>query len=589
MIDNSASMTTTDVLPNRLEVAKAEAKKLIREMGTNDVAMVIAFSDRADVRQGFTGDRNRLLKSIDSIPPSARTTDLNEAMRAAAGLANPGRVSFDGMNDIQVAEALPATVSLFSDGGFSSLSEFSLGNLSVRYIPIGTAAIDNVAIEAFSILRNEERPDEVEAYARVVSYCLDPIESTASLYLNDTLVDAVKIQVAPGKESGVMFDLKNVDVLRGVFRMVLDRDDQMMVDNIAYAATRPTKPSNVLLVTPGNKPLVTALNTAAIQAMANVDVVETEILSGSESSQQLLQRTDLDLIIFDQCTPLKMPMANTLFIGGVPPQSDWIIGKTSVPINLIDLDRTHPMMEFLELNSVRIVEGHSVTPPPGGKVLIRADNGPVFAIAPRGPYQDAVLGFAIVRQSEKGVELNTNWGINRSFPLFVFAAVDFLSGVTTQQAASSTQPGQPVQLSLSNRYQTFEVIDPSGTKSILDMSPSGQYIYTSTDAPGAYYVKAQNESVNTLRDAEKDSRLSMEERQTTSTTTTDKLVEIFTANLFSPRESNVATLKELSIGGEEVVGLVGKTVSRTEYWRWLLLFGIGMLVTEWFVFHRRSY
>src|SRR5947209_967555 len=41
-IDNSASMSATDVAPTRLAKAKAEAKKVVDGMGDNDLAMVLS-------------------------------------------------------------------------------------------------------------------------------------------------------------------------------------------------------------------------------------------------------------------------------------------------------------------------------------------------------------------------------------------------------------------------------------------------------------------------------------------------------------------------------------------------------------------
>ncbi len=60
MIDNSCSMQATDVEPNRLSAAKKRALEMLDSMSASDVAMVIAFNDRADVRQGFTSDRRFL-------------------------------------------------------------------------------------------------------------------------------------------------------------------------------------------------------------------------------------------------------------------------------------------------------------------------------------------------------------------------------------------------------------------------------------------------------------------------------------------------------------------------------------------------
>src|SRR5689334_3620649 len=48
-IDNSASMSANDVKPTRLARAKEDARKLVSAMESDDLAMVIAFSDRAKV------------------------------------------------------------------------------------------------------------------------------------------------------------------------------------------------------------------------------------------------------------------------------------------------------------------------------------------------------------------------------------------------------------------------------------------------------------------------------------------------------------------------------------------------------------
>ena len=42
------------------------------------------------------------------------------------------------MNDVQVADAMPADLLIYSDGGFQSVTEFSLGNLVPNYFAIGS-------------------------------------------------------------------------------------------------------------------------------------------------------------------------------------------------------------------------------------------------------------------------------------------------------------------------------------------------------------------------------------------------------------------------------------------------------------------
>src|SRR3954470_22352103 len=64
-IDHSASMSATDVAPSRLARAKDAAKAVVNAMDADDLAMVIAFSDRAKVISNYSGDKRLLLRRID--------------------------------------------------------------------------------------------------------------------------------------------------------------------------------------------------------------------------------------------------------------------------------------------------------------------------------------------------------------------------------------------------------------------------------------------------------------------------------------------------------------------------------------------
>ena len=147
-------MQATDVAPSRLDEAKRQVGELIDQMRSGDVAMLISFADTARVEQGFTDDRRQLHRALEAIRPTSRGTSLLEALKLAAGLANPGR-SAEDVSDVQVAEALPATLYIFSDGRFGPVAGFALGNLDPKFVPIGSPEARNVGITAFSVRRNE--------------------------------------------------------------------------------------------------------------------------------------------------------------------------------------------------------------------------------------------------------------------------------------------------------------------------------------------------------------------------------------------------------------------------------------------------
>jgi hypothetical protein len=584
VIDNSASMQATDTSPSRLELAKEKVKNLLSETASDDVGMVIAFSDRADVRQGFTKDKARLLAAVDSIQPTNHPTDISEALRAAAGLANPGRSSFDNLSDIQVADAIPATVYLLSDGGFGDLGDSDLGQLKVEFLPIGETGTANVGVLSFAVQRNEDKKNKLEAFARIGNFGDEPVEFTASLEINGELVDASSVKVAAKQETGILFELEQIE--EGELTLKLDHEDALSIDNTAFAAIRPNKPISVLLVTPGNSALETALTTGRCQRIANVRVESPTFLKDAaylaNDSESLF-----DLIIFDQCAPTKMPESNTLFMGSKPPSlseankdtgestkptevasgeaaisKEWQFGPSSGPVIILDVNRSNPMTQYLEMGSVVIFEGTTVTPPESGTVLMTSDSGPVFAVAPRGPFQDAVLGFGMLQSTSEGIQVNSDWSIKRSFPVFVYSAVEYLGGGITEASAPTVLPGNAIGLTLSNRFDNYRVVSPTGQKIELTRNNESRFTFTQTDQVGMYSVFADE---------------------------MERPMERFCVNLFSGRESELAVASAIQMGADKIEATSNFVRARQELWRWILGVGLVLLMVEWVIFNRRIF
>ena len=156
VIDRSSSMSATDTPDDRsrLEEAKRQACAIVDQMKSTDAAMVISFCDDARVEQSYTKTKSLLKKKILAIKQTQRSTDLSEALLTASGLANPGRTSDQESEiDIQVADALVATLLIFTDGAFESVDEFQMGNLNAEYHSVGSPIepAENLGITAFSL------------------------------------------------------------------------------------------------------------------------------------------------------------------------------------------------------------------------------------------------------------------------------------------------------------------------------------------------------------------------------------------------------------------------------------------------------
>ena len=558
MIDHSSSMQATDVDGSRLGKAKAEAVKMVDALGKNDVAMVIGFSDRADVRQGFTSDKKKLRQAINSLTPTNRTTDLNEALRAASGLANPGRTSqVADVNDVQVADAMPATLYILSDGKFPA-PQLDLGNLAAEYVPIGTEDARNIGIVAFTADRNSENPNQIEAFALVENFGLEDEEVTASLILDGELIDASAVKVDAGASAGVSFAIENL--VEGRLKLELDVDDDLELDNMAYAGLDPPRQLEVVLVTPGNTALEAALNTEQAQSVATLRTIDPASLE-DEGIQKLATGGTVDLFIYDGCAPKEMPESNTMFLGRLPPGESWKSGESTGPHFVIDVNRSHPMMQYVDLGTMQIVEGRALELPPAATELVRTDKGVLFAVGPREAYQDAVIGMPLAKEGEDDFVPNTDWIRKRSFPVFLLNALEYLGGAVSTAGSKTVKPGEAANLNLASRFEEVEIELPSGKKNKLSRGGTAKLIYTQTDEFGFYQAKPSG---------------------------SDRVLQMFTVNLFSNLESNIGISPDVQIGAQKVEANENqKDIVRVEYWRWLLALALVVLAAEWYLYNKR--
>jgi len=553
-VDNSASMQAADVDPSRLEEAKQRACRSIEAMKSGDAGMVISFSDTARIEQDFTRNRRMLKRAVEAIQPTNRSTSLADALKMASALANPGRSAYD-ITDAQVAEALPATIYIYSDGNFPNVSGFSLGNLTPVYIPIGQAKPANVAVLAFSVRAHETRPDARQAFARLENFGAKSVRAEVLLHFNGTLFDATTVDLPAGASRGVTFDLGSIE--SGTLKLEIRPRDALGVDSEAWLAVNPPRQANVLLVTPGNELLEFGLSTEGAAKRAKVAVEPPSFLK-TKKYQAAAEGGQFDLVVYDRCTPETMPQSSTLFIAAVPPSKGWKAApKTDAP-TIIDVDAAHPLMQWLALDNVLLYEGTPLEFPPGGNVLIDSDAGPLVAVAPREGFEDMVMGFALIEQVDGKTYRRTNWPFLPSFPVFLLNVLNHFGSGDEGTAEGSLRPGQAIMLEAAQPENKLSVVAPDGKTSQLEEIRPGKYSFAATDALGVYDVLSGG-----------------------------KLQERFSVNLFDSMESDLAPRKSFDVGPVEVAAQTGWEDVRREIWRWLLLAGLGVLLVEWYIYGHR--
>lgn len=564
-LDTSASMTSTDVKPTRFDLAKKEIETLIDQMKRGDVAMLISFSSSAVVEHSFTDNRRSLRQRLSEIKPTNRTSNLEEVLRQAAGLANPGRSSGattkeELERDAPVAQALAATLYIVSDGGMPPVPNFSLGNIAPVYMKIGEDTASNLGIIQMTADRNPTKMDQTQIFVQVQNSSETAQTAEVSLYMDGTLVDAEQFEIKPNEPGGAEFNLKGFD--KGVLEARLKGGDDMAIDDKAAIAVNIPRRTKILLVTPGNHPLELALDTPETQKIAEVVIQDPGILESKEHLDQA-SAGEFDLIIYDQCVPKEMPQANTLIIGNVPPVEGWKAGAPAA-FEYVDHSTSHPLFQLIDsVKNVFIFNARALTFPEGGTALMNADIGPIVAIAPREGFEDAVVGFDIFSRNEKGeTEVNTNWPKRMSFPVFVQNVVNYLGGQKGSLVFKAVQPSEPAILKSVANIDKIRVKMPSGAVEEVRREGQNNFVFTQTTEMGIYDVLEGTASEPTQQ---------------------------FAVNLCDQRESDIRPAAKIDIGYDEIKGGTETTNARQEYWKWLLLICLGVLIFEWYVYNKRVY
>ncbi len=593
-IDNSASMNATDVLPTRLAKAKEEAKKVVDGMQSDDLAMVIAFSDRARVVSNYTGNLSLLKKRIDDIEPTEATTSLRDALQVAAGLANPNKVG-DVPEGVVATSIVAPKLLIYTDGGFPDVEGFQLGNIEPEVIVIGKASpqlesksgdeskvppppvSNNVAILALQTRRNEDKPDVYQVFGRVHNYKGQDVETEAQLFIRDpanpkaagTLRDAVALKVPAQGDAAFKFDLPDLGATELEVR--IKGDDDLPLDNRAFTLIGNPRKAQVLVVTLGNKYLQDALKTPLADSRADTTFTTPEAARG-EAVKRDIAAGKYDLVIYDQFRPEANPEANALYFGAMPPGVNYEKTKEVTGPTILDVNATHPLMQFIRDLSVVLVN-KAVVPlelPNGATNLIESNVGPLAFISPREGYSDTVITFPLL----EGTGVNTDWVRKFSFPLFIYNALQVVGNARDSAGEEVHAPAQTVSLRPETIGDTVKIVAPDGTASELKRSSQGAFLYNDANATGLYHV---------------------------TWTPTGALT--FAVNEFDARESDLAPRGlvpegtpateadkyRIKIGYNPVNSSKNSAPTPRDWWKPIALMALAVVLFEWYIYNRRVY
>ena len=569
IIDNSASMSAIDVRPTRLEWAKAEAIKEIDAATDDDVGMVVVFNRTAETRQSYTSDRDQLRAAVRAIEPSAAQTRLDEALRLAAGLANPSRSTENeaarppdaepGKERTYVAtEGVAAEVHLYSDGGFPAVADFALANLTLNYhAPPAPAESDNVAVVAFDAAAEADGKLTATAVARNFR------DTPQSLAARLDVLDGTRafrsytrpVRVEPRGSAEVTFTLPDPAGLP--LRLTLDgAADALPLDDVAWVVPAVTRKARVAAVGPANAVLDAFFASPATRKIAEVTRLTPGDLTDSERYLTPAREGRFDLVVFDRCAPAagEMPRASTLFVGAVPPG----LAVGAAPVKnprVVGWAGSHLVTRGLRgLYDIPIAEAVRLTDlPPRTERLIEADaNVVLLAGVPRPPFTDLVLAFPIIDEAGKW---NTLWPLEPSLVLFLRNVVHAYGHVRDGTGGDALRPGDAVTLRTGGAKRVT-VTTPGGATEALDPADRGEVTVTGTAELGVYAAAVGDERI------------------------------AFAVNLYDAAESDLTPRSVVSVGNQTAEAGELRRPPR-ELWKFAVVAALLVVLAEWWVYASR--
>jgi hypothetical protein len=593
MIDNSASMSATDVSPSRLEWAKAEALKLIDAAGDNDIGMVIVFNSQAETRQLYTTNKQQLRKAVLDIEPTNRPTRIDEALALADSLANPSRSSDNaaivpagvepGKERTYVApEGTPTAVHLFSDGRFPAVPQVALGNLNVQYHAAGqvpsddpaTASANNLGIVAYNATRDDNDPSRFIVFAQILNFRHTPVErlrvqldlrpnhQLESVQERTLKVPARRPDGSPG-EAVVTFTLRDLDETKdNVLHLKLaDHRDDLAADDQAWLVIGTPRKAQVLIVGPDNPILDAFFFDQSTKAVADVTRLSPKALRDNDYLRPASEGA-FDLVVFDRCAPRnedEMPRSNTFFIGALPPpwkQAEVKIERT--PFIKGWNNQAGVTKGLVGLQDVAILE--ALRPPelpPRTPRLIEGDEGLalLFSLS-RNAYTDLVQTFALVNDTGKW---NTNWPLQTSFPLYLRSVLYTLGNLSESPTEETIQPGQAITIRLPPGVEQARIQPPTGPAQVVKRTSRPELTFADTDQLGVYTISLGQRT------------------------------RYLAVNLLDPDESNIEPLRSVRLGSEEIEQSQQVRRQPRDLWKWLVVPALLFLMLEWYIYNRRVY
>jgi len=517
LLDASASMQATDVVPSRFEAARRIMRDLVSTLESDHTVTIISVGFRPEVLASATGDRSLLRRAIDKASPTNGPANWQAAFALAAGLVGIGNAQVLIISDGALPDTLPPI------------------GAQVRFISVGSGN-DNRAITALAVRKS---PSGTQAFLRIANFDDEDADLLVELSADNVLFDARRVRIPARSDIGLT--ITDLPYNMRILQAHLAAADSLQLDNTAWAVHGAPSSKRVLLLSRGNLFLERALSTfpgIELTRLAPDGLTSLDDVDG------------YDLYVCDGVFTDTLKAGNLWLIAPPLPPTGERLGRgrgvfTNTTLIRIALD--DPLLRHVDLRDVHILRAYAIEPPPGAHVLVEAEGGPLLYVVERPEGRQAVLTFDL-HDSDLPLQI--------AFPILTANLLNWLMPTGEAIMAKPARPGDTIQLRPEIGAEKLIITAPDGTQITLPASESP--LFADTELPGVYLVQQIGRSGNPISPD-----------------------TFFAVNLFDESESDITPRAAIRVGQQEVSGTVqGEGRCEFWLWPAMLALGV-LIIEWW--------
>jgi hypothetical protein len=589
LVDQSYSMGIGD----KLERARAEARRVFEGLGPLDRASLVAFSDGAHVVARSTSDRIRLRAALDTVRVGSGTTRYGPALKVAQTI----------LEESTLPSGEVFLLSDFQRSGWTGDEGVSLPpGSTLTPVPLEAKLEENLQITEVTLPRQAVSGRErVTPTARIVRIGGERArEVTATLEIDGQELQGRSVTLQPNAATAVTFQPFTLSQphTRGTVRLP---PDELAADDAHHFVLSPGSALSVLVVAGGSEEASLYLRRAleitedgrfrvTVRQASSVRPVDLEgtdavflndvqIDGGSaERLRQFVQNGGGVLIAFGENGGWPSSAADML-PGTMGDVQDRVQGRGG---RLGYIEYGHPVFEIFsgprsgDFTGARFYRARGVTLSEGGSVLARFDDGSV-ALAERRLDRGRVLVWTTT--------LDSYWNDLALQPVylpFVHRLAEYVGG--RAEALPWFTVGQVVDLANPEALETAGLVstEAAGLAEGLDqvaLAPSGS-TRSLPAGEGPRYLPLELHGFYTVRPPGTDParpfvmavNVDLEESNLATIDPEELVLQITASSAAQPEPGqNLAQAAELQRADQE---------RRQSLWRWLLIGALALLIGE---------